>query len=535
MTDTLTRSSPLVQVSVAEVPVISQHQLDEIYPKILVQRSASQSGHLEETYPKILVQRSGSQASQVPLEEIYPHLRMQRSSSGGRLDEIYPKILVQRSGSQMSQPRSVSQLSQMAGEETSVYPQLMRQRSGSAFSQLGEDMSVYPRVIASNGALVTVPVTSSPSLAQLDEIYPKLLKQQLTSSVQLSQLPGAQLSASLTGYEEEHLPVYENVYENIVVNNQAVYNNQLDYVNLPPPPPYPGTTTDSQVLPNQSYIVTAAGQHVLTGSQHVTSGGQHLIAGSQHVTANGQHLIAGSQHVTANGQHVLAGSQHVTTNGHHLIAGSQHVKANGQHVLAGNQRVTTAGQHILAGSQHVLPRGQNLTSVGQQNITGGQQVLAGGHHVISGSHHVRNLSDTSGQSESSSGSILSYKSSGGGGGGGAGWYETEMDSSSETLTPHRNLHQSPQLRPALLTNLPPKPGSASLATSGQKALLPFSITPPRPPGPSKAEMKVRLLSSTELCLEIFYLSGGGSHQAAGGGDGEEGAAVGVLRCVSSLQ
>ena len=110
--------------------------------------------------------------------------------------------------------------------------------------------------------------------------------------------------------------------------------------------------------------------------------------------------------------------------------------------------------------------------------------------MISGGHHVRNLSDTSGQSESSSGSILSYKSSGGG-----GWYETEMDSSSETLTPQRNLHQSPQLRPALLTNLtlPPKPASATAASSGQKALLPFSITPPRPPGPSKAEMKVRLL------------------------------------------
>ena len=123
--------------------------------------------------------------------------------------------------------------------------------------------------------------------------------------------------------------------------------------------------------------------------------------------------------------------------------------------------------------------------------------------MISGGHHVRNLSDTSGQSESSSGSILSYKSSGG-----AGWYnETEMDGSSETLTPlapHRNLHQSPQLRPALLTNLPPKPGSATPASSGQKALLPFSITPPRPPGPSKAEMKVRLLA--ELCLEIISLS-----------------------------
>ena len=511
VTDTLTRSSPLVQVSVAEVPVISQHQLDDIYPKILVQRSASQSGHLEETYPKILVQRSGSQASQVPLEEIYPHLRMQRSSSGGRLDEIYPKILVQRSASQMSQPRSVSQLSQLsqlAGEETAVYPQMMRQRSGSAFSQLGEDMSVYPRMIASNGALVSVPVTSSPSLAQLDEIYPKLLKQQLTSSVQLSQLPGAQLSASLTGYEEEHLPVYENVYENIVVNNQAAYNNQLDYVNLPPPPPYPGTTTDSQVLPNQSYLVTAAGQHVLAGNPQMTAAGQHVIAGNQQMTANGHHVLAGNQQVTAGFQHVLAGNQHLIAgsqhlaNGQHLIAGSQHL-AGGQHL--GSQHVTTAGQHliaagqrVIAGSQHVIPRGQHLTSVSQQHIAGGhhimaggQQILAGGHHVISGGHHVRNLSDTSGQSESSSGSILSYKSSGGGG----GWYETEMDSSSETLTPQRNLHQSPQLRPALLTNLPPKPGSATPASSGQKALLPFSITPPRPPGPSKAEMKVRLLTA----------------------------------------
>ena len=150
--------------------------------------------------------------------------------------------------------------------------------------------------------------------------------------------------------------------------------------------------------------------------------------------------------------------------------------------------------------------------------------------MISGGHHVRNLSDTSGQSESSSGSILSYKSSGG-----AGWYnETEIDSSSETLTPHRNLHQSPQLRPALLTNLPPKPGSATPASGGQKALLPFSITPPRPPGPSKAEMKVRLQPELWAGI-IIFLSGGGSHQAAGGGDGEEGAAVGVLRGLQCLQ
>ena len=483
--------------------------LEEIYPKILVQRSASQSGHLEETYPKILVQRSGSQASQVPLDEIYPHLRMQRSSSGGRLDEIYPKILVQRSASQMSQPRSVSQLSQLPGEETSLYPQMIRQRSGSAFSQLTEDVSVYPRVIASNGKLVSVPVTSSPALAKLsqhhlEEIYPKLLKQQLTSSVQLSQLPGAQLSAGLPGYEDE-LPVYENVYENIVVNNQKAYNNQLDYVNLPPPPPYPGTaSTEPPVLPSHSYLVTAAGQHVLNGahqltanSHHILTGaaGHHVLNGAQHVLngAGGQHLLtgAGGQHVLngsvpgavaqpvlngAGGQHFLSGAGQHVLNGaiqggaHHVLngSGSQHILtgAGGQHVLtgAGGQQFLTGagGQHLVTGS---------LSGSGAQPVLNG----ASGQHVLTGVQHVRNLSDTSGKSESSSGSILSFKSPGR-----PGWYETEMDSSSETLTP--------QLRPALLTNLPPKPGTAS---AGQKPspLLPFSITPPRPPGPSKAEMK----------------------------------------------
>ena len=155
-------------------------------------------------------------------------------------------------------------------------------------------------------------------------------------------------------YEEE-LPVYENVYENILVNNQN-YNNQLDYVNLPPPPPYPGT--------------------------------------------------------------------------------------NGE----------TAG---------------------------------GG--------HVRNLSDTSGQSESSGGSLLSsHKSPGAGAGAGArlGWYESgDTDTSSDTLT------QQPHLRPALLPHpLPAKPGAAATPHQPQKPLLPFSVTPPRPPGPSQAEMKVEALT-----------------------------------------
>ena len=454
----------------------------DIYPKILVQRSASQTGHRAEAeiYPKTVIQRSSSQASQI-LEDIYPHLKMQRSSSGGRLDEIYPKILMQRSTSQMSQPRSVSQLSQITGDHE-IYPNLIRaQRGSTPLSSTLEDVtSIYPRILASNGKLIQVQTTdplSQLSQQQIDEIYPKLLKQQLNSSVQLSQLPGAQLSASAltqqhqihqqqqlqqqqqihqqqqeqlkqhqlqqqskiqqqqkqqqlqhhqqqqlllqqqlmqqqylqSQYEAEELPVYENVYENIVVNNQgtAAYNNQLDYVNLPPPPPYPGTDTSHLNNTPSSQVTTNSGLHV----SHMNN----------------------------------------TTSGHVNNATSGHVN-------------TTSALHVS---------------------------------------HVRNLSDTSGQSESSSGSILSHKSPGAR----MGWYETEIDSSSDTLTPVRahNGHVnggngSPHLRPALLPHtLPAKPISTSSSVTNTpqtpaKPLLPFSVTPPRPPGPSEAEIKVEALT-----------------------------------------
>ena len=127
------------------------------------------------------MQRSSSSASQA-LEEIYPQLKMQRSASGNRLEEIYPKIFIGRPTSQMSQPRSVSQLSAADHE---IYPNLIRAQRGST----PLDESMYPRVLANNGKLIQVPV-SQLSQQQIDEIYPKLLKQQLNSSVQLSQLPG---------------------------------------------------------------------------------------------------------------------------------------------------------------------------------------------------------------------------------------------------------------------------------------------------------------------------------------------------------
>ena len=468
VTDTITRSSPKINSPSVSSPlvsaspvislssgqsvlrlsqqfepdssaVMSSHDTSDIYPKMIMQRSLSQTGLRDtEIYPQTAViggvmqrppsqqqqqqLRSQSAASQL-LEEIYPHLKMQRSSSGGRLDELYPKMLVQRSGSQMSAVSGVA-------SDVDLYPQLVR--AGRAGLE-----EVYPSLVTSNGGKL-IPVSSTPlSPQQIDEIYPRLLKQQLNTSAQLSQLPGAQLNTSNVlqqqqqqqqqinsvlvkqqqisqqqqqlnqnllaqqqlqqqqqilqqqlqqqqylqqqqqGQYEEELPVYDNIYENIVVNNQG-FNNQMDYVNLPPPPPYPGTNgTDS-----------ASGVHVA----HVS--------------------------------------------------------------------------------------------------------------------HVRNLSDTSGQSESSSGSILSHKSPGR-----LGWYETgDMDSSSDTLTPHRKLSStsgpshvsvnSPHLRPALLPHpLPAKPVTPSHQQQqqhqqpGQKPpLLPFSVTPPRPAGPSEAEMKVEALT-----------------------------------------
>ena len=409
------------RLSLSEDPRPGQVITDtDIYPKILVQRSASQAGgHLDtEIYPSTVMQRSASQ-----LEDLYPHLRMQRTASGGRLGldtEIYPKILMQRSASQMSgQPQG--SMSQLSGD-TEIYPQLIRAQRGS--TPLTMEDTMYPRVLASNGQLIQVPLASNHlSQQQIDEIYPKLLKQQLNSSVQLSQLPGAQLSTSVLAQQqqqhllqqhqlqkqqqlqqqqlqqqqqmqtkylqaqyEEELPIYENVYEKILVNNQT-YNNQLDYVNLPPPPPYPGT--------------------------------------------NG---------------HVSADPGHVTS------------------------------------------------------------------HVASHVTHVRNLSDTSGQSESSSGSLLSHKSPAQAR---LGWYETELDSSSDTLTPLRAppappVSSSPHLRPALLphsahVHLATNESAVSGLSSNQQQphtppqtrgqpLLPFSVTPPRPPGPSEAEMKVEALT-----------------------------------------
>jgi len=278
---------------------------------------------------------------------------------------------MQRSASQMSQQMCQPK----PGDENQIYPKMFRQRSGST---LGE---VYPRLIKNTANGKLVPVSNHSQLSQLtqhqlEEIYPKLIKQQLTSSVQLSQLPGAQLSAGILSQSQilqqqyEDPPVYENVYENIDVNSQIKsqlkQNQRLaeeaqlyrDYVNLPPPPPYPGQT-------------------------------------------------------------------------------------------------------------------QNDIQMGQ---------------VMTAAIHSRNLSDTSGQSESSGSSILSHKSPGR-----IGWYETDLDSSSDTLTPQRTGHfmNSPSMMHKSQYKIEQPKGTPP---TNQKPLLPFSITPPRPAGPSEAEMKIEALT-----------------------------------------
>ena len=265
-----------------------------------------------------------------------------------------------------------------------LYPYLLKQRPT---SQLSHTEATYPHLVKAGNRLVPLPTSqASLSQAQLEELYPRLVQHQLSSSVQLSQLPGAQLSADLS---QLHLssaiapppPDYENVYENIEGAGAHAEANQLyqDYVNQPPPP-YPG-----------------------------------------------------------------------------------------------------------------------------------QQ------------HHTRNHSDTSGLSESSGGSQLSHSSPLR-----LGWYETDLDSSSDTLTPQRPgiklsagqlpgvkmVGQTPPFPKPLLTGQTPPtkpllvgPSSGSKAqvvahhtqpvkplvvgpTSPTKPLLPFSITPPRPAGPSQAEMKI---------------------------------------------
>ena len=353
--------------------------------------------HIVSTGPEVPVaSRAASRLSQGslsgrPLEELYPKLRVQRGP-GQPSEDLYPvmrpgssQLVVQRSAGQLPSGvewRSASQLSSQIDME--LYPYLLKQRPT---SQLSHTEATYPHLVKAGNRLVPLPTSqASLSQAQLEELYPRLVQHQLSSSVQLSQLPGAQLSADLS---QLHLssaiapppPDYENVYENIEGAGAHAEANQLyqDYVNQPPPP-YPG-----------------------------------------------------------------------------------------------------------------------------------QQ------------HHTRNHSDTSGLSESSGGSQLSHSSPLR-----LGWYETDLDSSSDTLTPQRPgiklsagqlpgvkmVGQTPPFPKPLLTGQTPPtkpllvgPSSGSKAqvvahhtqpvkplvvgpTSPTKPLLPFSITPPRPAGPSQAEMKI---------------------------------------------
>ena len=210
--------------------------------------------HIVSTGPEVPVaSRAASRLSQGslsgrPLEELYPKLRVQRGP-GQPSEEIYPvmrqgasQLVVQRSASQLPgvEWRSASQLSGQLDME--VYPYLLKQRPTSQLSHA----EAYPHLVKNGNRLVPLPTTQgSLSQAQLEELYPRLVQHQLSSSVQLSQLPGAQLSADLS---QLHLssaiappPDYENVYENVEGTGGHVEASQLyqDYVNQPPPP-YPG-------------------------------------------------------------------------------------------------------------------------------------------------------------------------------------------------------------------------------------------------------------------------------------------------------
>ena len=122
------------------------------------------------------------------------------------------QLVVQRSASQLPgvEWRSASQLSGQLDME--VYPYLLKQRPTSQLSHA----EAYPHLVKNGNRLVPLPTTQgSLSQAQLEELYPRLVQHQLSSSVQLSQLPGAQLSADLS---QLHLssaiappPDYENV------------------------------------------------------------------------------------------------------------------------------------------------------------------------------------------------------------------------------------------------------------------------------------------------------------------------------------
>ena len=242
-------------------------------------------------------QRAASRLSQGslqgrPLEELYPKLRMQRAGS--------QEPGMQRSASQVSVPamdflpRSASQ---MSGSE--LYPYLLKQRPASQLSQ----PELYPHLVAAAGGRL-VPISSPSqglSQGQLEELYPHLVKQQLSTSVQLSQLPGAQLSADLMrNCAIAPPPDYENVYENIEAPREQAEASQAqlyqDYVNQPPPP-YPGQMLHTRNLSDTSGLSESSGSSQLSHTSPLRLGWYEtdLDSSSDTLTPQRQRLGNGTQ------------------------------------------------------------------------------------------------------------------------------------------------------------------------------------------------------------------------------------------------
>jgi len=239
-------------------------------------------------------------------------------------------------------------------------------------------------------------------------------------------------------------------------NHVQLYRDVRDYVNIPPPPPYPGER-GSQQLAQQKQLA------------------QQLERVDQQQLAHQKQL---AQQLDRADQQQLA---------HQKQLAQQLDRADQQQLLQLAQQKQLS-QQLRGDKQQQYPHGKVMTA-----------------H----SGHARNLSNTSAHSVGSDGSSSlgqSIKSPGKG-----GWWETDVDSSSDTITsqlshmmPSPELPQS--LSPPAAGHLPapgikhppkPSPKAAPAVQPGanpQKTLLQFSITPPRPPGPSEAEMKIEALT-----------------------------------------
>jgi len=536
---------------------ISTMQGEEVYPTVL-RSTSSASGKLEEIYPKLVVQKRGSTSD-------YPTILFQRPASQLSGHEIYPKMIKQRSNPQLQQ---LNQQQLNTPQLQQLTPQQLQQLTPQQLQQLTNQ-----QVQLSNQQLSQQLKSQQLSQQISQQLAQQLSSQQLTSQ-QLAQQISQQLSQSAalpSGAEDVYPKVQvsaggrlvqvgvggnDEVYPKVVITS----TQPVSSVGMLPQSYYlsqtGGSMKSEQEVLKQAYLPHHQPANINQDTRKQSMSKQNSGSSLHQIPVGlvSRQNSGGNLHAASLQQGY--GSRSTSVNSIHqqdILKQAYLAKAEMQPPYVAPPIYENTYENINVRSDP--PNYSDEGHIYQDYVNIPPPPPYPGTVMSPVRGHSRNHSNTSGLSESSGSSL--------GGGlmkvpGKVGWWETDLDSSSDTLTPQRsqidplNTARSPLLDRTSVDRIvvdrssvdrmtastdrtqqrQPSPGLAALSSAGivsnltgspakvnaavlssnhpvalgkaspamnggaVKPLLPFSVTPPKPSGPSQAEMKLEALTAS---------------------------------------